>query len=494
MSNVTVIGIGYVGLVQAVCLAELGHQVTCVDIDPQKIALFRAGTSPIHEPGIESLLARNSEQGRLSFVSPDEGWPSLLSDVTFVAVGTPMAPIGAADLSYVRAVVTSITKAAVRPMTIVMKSTVPQERGSPWSIATFLTPAPRSGTCRTPSSCARGKRSTTSWSRPHRAGRARGRHRRTAASTSPCSIAALCRATCTDRTTDVASAEMIKYASNAFLSTKSASSTRSPTSATAWEPTSTPSPTASGWTRASAALPARRRGLRWLVLPQGHPRARLHLDPQRLPVRPAAGGHRRQQASAAAPRPLPLRTIARCRGARSRSSGSRSSPTRTTCASPLRTRYSSRLLVEEGFSWTSYDPLAVRVLYLPGAGRRSFDMGGVEGASAVLLPHRWAEFVGLDWARVESVMADPKLCLRRPKRARCGCSAGRRTELCRHRTPRGPQERLGTAGRPGSHWTEPVDDPPQAAVRSGRYPEYEADSASSEGPHKETRNDPTRRT
>ena len=144
---------------------------------------------------------------------------------------------------------------------------------------------------------------------------------------------------------------------------------------------------------------------------------------------------------------------------------------------------------------TTYDPVAGAIDVRRRSAPCRFGLGGASRARRRrCFMTEWAEFVELDWARVESVMADPGRRLRRPKRARCGCSAGRRTELCRHRTPRGPQERLGTAGRPGSHWTEPVDDPPQAAVRSGRYPEYEADSASSEGPHKETRNDPTRRT
>src|SRR5512139_587181 len=105
--RITVIGTGYVGLVQGVCLAELGHDVSCLDVDERKIELLRGGHSPVYEPGIDQLIARNIETGRLEFALPDASKTPSSSQVVFVAVGTPMSESGAADLSYVRDAVAS---------------------------------------------------------------------------------------------------------------------------------------------------------------------------------------------------------------------------------------------------------------------------------------------------------------------------------------------------------------------------------------------------
>lgn len=127
--NVTVIGTGYVGLVQAVGLAELGNDVVGVDIDERKVAQLTAGTSPIYEPGLEELLKRNLAAGRVRFVS-NLAKGSKDAEVIFIAVGTPSRPDGSADLQYVEAAATSIGQVlAARkptvPVVVVNKSTVP---------------------------------------------------------------------------------------------------------------------------------------------------------------------------------------------------------------------------------------------------------------------------------------------------------------------------------------------------------------------------------
>ncbi|HAL29698.1 MAG TPA: UDP-glucose 6-dehydrogenase, partial [Coriobacteriia bacterium] len=129
MADVTVIGTGYVGLIQGVCLADVGHDVTCVDIDEAKIEMLRAGKSPIFEPGLEELLAKTIASGRITFATPDDGWADLLGDIVFVAVGTPQADNGAADLRFVRSVTSAIAAEATHPFTLVMKSTVPPGTG-----------------------------------------------------------------------------------------------------------------------------------------------------------------------------------------------------------------------------------------------------------------------------------------------------------------------------------------------------------------------------
>lgn len=110
--NITVIGTGYVGLVQGVCLAELGNQVTCVDIDKNKVDNLKKGISPIYEPGIEELITKNIKAKRISFTtSIKEAIKN--SEIAFIAVGTPPGEDGRADLKYVLAAAEDIAGALV---------------------------------------------------------------------------------------------------------------------------------------------------------------------------------------------------------------------------------------------------------------------------------------------------------------------------------------------------------------------------------------------
>jgi UDPglucose 6-dehydrogenase len=122
--RITMIGTGYVGLVTGACLAELGHTVTCLDIDEEKIARLSSGRVPIFEPGIEELVGRNTAAGRLSFSAEySDSIPG--AEAVFIAVGTPSADTGKADLSQVDAAVESLAKHLTDGTTVVMKSTVP---------------------------------------------------------------------------------------------------------------------------------------------------------------------------------------------------------------------------------------------------------------------------------------------------------------------------------------------------------------------------------
>jgi UDPglucose 6-dehydrogenase len=122
--RVTVFGTGYVGLVTGTCLAEVGHQVACVDIDAAKIEGLNRGVIPIYEPGLEELVVANHGSGRLRFTTEA---PSSIAhgDIIFIAVGTPPDEDGSADLQYVLAVARSIGQHLDRAATIVNKSTVP---------------------------------------------------------------------------------------------------------------------------------------------------------------------------------------------------------------------------------------------------------------------------------------------------------------------------------------------------------------------------------
>jgi UDPglucose 6-dehydrogenase len=122
--KVCVIGTGYVGLVAGTCFAESGNDVICVDVDEAKIALLQNGKVPIYEPGLEELITRNSEEGRLHF-NTDLPAAVRASQICFIAVGTPTAADGSADLRYVEAAATQIADAMDGYRVIVNKSTVP---------------------------------------------------------------------------------------------------------------------------------------------------------------------------------------------------------------------------------------------------------------------------------------------------------------------------------------------------------------------------------
>jgi len=215
MRNITVIGVGYVGLVTGTCFADLGNRIVCLDIQEERIANLQKGILPIYEPGLEEMVARNVKAGRLSFTtSYADGIKE--AEFVFIAVGTPSDVDGEADLQYVRAASESIAEVMDRPLIIVNKSTVPVGTGD-W-VADIIrakqkTPVPFSVV-----SCPEFLREGSALSdfmNPDRI--VLGSLDREAANR----VAELhlpLRTTIV--VTDLRTAEMIKYASNAFLATK----------------------------------------------------------------------------------------------------------------------------------------------------------------------------------------------------------------------------------------------------------------------------------
>jgi UDPglucose 6-dehydrogenase len=122
--HISVIGTGYVGLVTGACFAEFGVDVTCVDVDEQKIDRLRNGIMPIYEPGLEQLVAKNTQAGRLRFTT-DVQQAVEQALVIFLAVGTPPLPDGSPDLSFVEAAAASIAQHMNGYKVVVTKSTVP---------------------------------------------------------------------------------------------------------------------------------------------------------------------------------------------------------------------------------------------------------------------------------------------------------------------------------------------------------------------------------
>ena len=122
--NICVVGTGYVGLVVGTCLSEMGNSVVCVDVDINKLELLKKGIIPIYEPGLEELILSNVKEQRLSFTN-DIDYAVKISDICFIAVGTPQDEDGSADLKYVYQVADEIGKAMNGYKVIVDKSTVP---------------------------------------------------------------------------------------------------------------------------------------------------------------------------------------------------------------------------------------------------------------------------------------------------------------------------------------------------------------------------------
>ncbi|KGX91001.1 UDP-glucose dehydrogenase family protein [Pontibacillus marinus] len=124
MFKVAIAGTGYVGLVSGVCFAEVGHQVTCVDIDEKKVNLMKSGVSPIYESGLEELMQKNNAEGRIDYTTNFQS-AYRNADVIFIGVGTPEQPDGSANLSYISTVARQIAESVENDCLVVVKSTVP---------------------------------------------------------------------------------------------------------------------------------------------------------------------------------------------------------------------------------------------------------------------------------------------------------------------------------------------------------------------------------
>jgi UDPglucose 6-dehydrogenase len=122
--QISIVGTGYVGLVTGVCLSEIGHKVTCIDVDEEKIRKLMQGISPIYEPGLEELIIKNVKENRLYFTTDKkEGYSG--AEVIVIAVGTPQNSDGSANLKFIEQVAIDVAKYATNDIILVTKSTVP---------------------------------------------------------------------------------------------------------------------------------------------------------------------------------------------------------------------------------------------------------------------------------------------------------------------------------------------------------------------------------
>ena len=215
MKQICVIGVGYVGIVTAACFADLGNRVIALDIIESKIEGLKRGEMPIYEPGLKELIERNVRAGRLSFTtSYDEGLDG--SEFVFIAVGTPSGVDGEADLRYVAAAARSIAETMRAPLIVVNKSTVPVGTGD-W-VADIIRKYQKEPIPFSVVSCPEFLREGSAISdfmQPYRT---------VLGSLDPEAAEKVAQLHLPLRApiviTDLRTAEMIKYASNAFLATK----------------------------------------------------------------------------------------------------------------------------------------------------------------------------------------------------------------------------------------------------------------------------------
>lgn len=215
MKQICVVGVGYVGLVTGACFSDLGNKVIALDVNQERVENLKKGIMPIYEPGLEELVLRNVKAGRLSFTtSYSEALDG--SEFAFIAVGTPSGVKGEADLQYVAAAAKSIAENMTAPLIIINKSTVPIGTGD-WvaDIVKREQPKPIEFSVVSCPEFLREGSAIGDFSQPHRT--VIGSFDREAAN----KVAQLhlpLRAPIV--ITDLRTAEMIKYASNAFLATK----------------------------------------------------------------------------------------------------------------------------------------------------------------------------------------------------------------------------------------------------------------------------------
>ncbi len=215
MKKICVIGVGYVGLTTGTCFADLGNRVVGVDVSDEKVEALNGGAIPIYEPGLSEMVQRNRDAGRLTFTtSYEEGIKD--ADFVFICVGTPSGVDGEADLRYVRSAAETIATTMTEPVIIVNKSTVPVGTGD-WvsQIVQETQPEPIDFSVVSCPEFLREGSAISDFMNPDRT--VLGSQTRAAAE-------AVAQLFLTLRApivmTDLRTAEMIKYASNAFLATR----------------------------------------------------------------------------------------------------------------------------------------------------------------------------------------------------------------------------------------------------------------------------------
>lgn len=406
MKNITVIGTGYVGVVTAAVFADLGNQVIGLDISQEKIDNLKKGIMPIYEPGLEEIVTRNMQAGRLSFTT---SYPEALEgcEFVFIGVGTPSGVDGEADLQYVKAVAISIAENMTAPLIIINKSTVPvgtgdwvadivkkhQKEEIPFSVVScpeFLREGSAIADCMNPHRTVLGsldREAANKVAQLHLPLRA------------PIMI------------TDLRTAEMIKYASNAFLATKISfineianicealgADVKEVAVGMGYDKRIGPLFLDAGLGYGGSCFPKDVKALAYMAAEKGrHPQLLNAVMDINADRRPMVVDRLSELVGDLGGKTVALLGLA----FKPNTDDMRDAPSIDV----------SRLLVEQGAKVRAYDPVAMDVAktILPDVEMYSDPYSMVDGADAVIVMTEWNEFKHLDLERVRDCMKQPVL-------------------------------------------------------------------------------------
>ncbi|CAN5827201.1 UDP-glucose/GDP-mannose dehydrogenase family protein [soil metagenome] len=405
MKNIAVAGTGYVGLSTGTCFADMGNKVTCIDINEDKINMLRQGKVPIFEPGLSEMIVRNVKAGRLHFTT---SYVEALADAEyiFICVGTPSGVDGEADLQYVRMAAQSVAQNMTKPLIVVNKSTVPVGTGD-WvaDIIKRSQPQPMAFDVVSCPEFTREGSALTDFMNPDRV---------VLGSKNPEAAEKVAQLHLALRTriiiTDLRTAEMIKYASNAFLATKISfineiaaiceklgADVQEVAVGMGYDKRIGPAFLNAGLGYGGSCFPKDVKALEHMALVHGsHPSLlRAVIDINRDARRWALLTLRELLGGRLADRRIGVLGLA----FKPNTDDLRESPALDIC----------RMLQNEGALVTGYDPVA-----MAGAARMNSDLhlaedpyDLAEGADALVVCTEWNEFKQLDLARIKSSMLQP---------------------------------------------------------------------------------------
>lgn len=407
MRNITVIGVGYVGLVSGACFSDLGNQVNCLDIDEKRVENLKKGVMPIYEMGLEEVVTRNVKAGRLNFTT---SYAEALKDAEFVfiCVGTPSNVDGQADLRYVQMAAESVADVMDHELIIINKSTVPVGTGD-W-VADIIRrrrpDAPKFSVVSCPEFLREGS-AIPDFMNPDRI---------ILGSTDQDAAAQVAQLHLSLRSTimltDLRTAEMIKYASNAFLATKISfineianicealgADVKEVTYGMGLDRRIGHSFLDAGLGWGGSCFPKDVKALAYMGAIEGrHPRLlhavmNINVDQRHIPIRKVKemlGGSVRGKV-------IGLLGLA----FKPNTDDMRQAPSIDI----------ARRLLHEGATVRAYDPVAMDVArnFLPDVEMTESVYALAEGADALILVTEWNEFKHLDLARIREVMKQPVL-------------------------------------------------------------------------------------
>ena len=398
--EVVVIGIGRIGAVAACCLADAGHRVTGIEINPNTLELMNSEVVPYHEPELERLLKHGLHTGNLKFAAVLPG--SLKADIVMIAVNTPATSDGTCDLSYVYTAVAQVRDALDGPTIMVMKSTVPPGTGVRL-IKDYLQETPI--TYVSNPEFLRGGRGVYDWYHPDRI--VIGTDDNRAADKLRLMYSGI---EAPVLVTDITSAEMIKYASNTFLATKVSfineianicetvgANIDDVARGMGLDPRVGPAFLQAGLGYGGHCLPKDAAALNSLASSKGYDfkvlRAAIKANArQRILV----VNKLKQLLGSLKGKEIALLGLAFKPG--------------TSDASEAPSLDIARLLITEGAKLRAYDPAAIESArsLLPDSVVFAKDVySAVAGASAIILATEWPEFIEADWSRIKKAMAEP---------------------------------------------------------------------------------------